>query len=489
MKVLFIWLNDSGEGTAPIGICSIGAHLKRNGHESDLFDTTFYRYQKSVMREYREKIGIIKKADLKKYGVIHEIVNIPQKFQEKIDTYKPQLIAFSSNSYAFRLGIELLQQVDVHGIPVIFGGPHTTADPDEAIAHKEVDYICVGEGEEAMTELCTRLEQGEDTTNIKNIWTKKDNTVFKNVLRNPVNLDQIPLPDYSIISDKHFYKPYTGNVYRIGFIEATRGCPNSCTYCMAKKYKDIYKNRFFRRKSISRVIEELLYLKNEYKVEMIRFWDETFLSTPVGRLKKLAKRYKNEIALPFLIGTRPETVNQETVDIIKDMGCVSVSVGIESGNEQLRREMLNRKYTNKEVINAFELTRKAGLRRSAFVIIGIPGETEENIFETIQLCKRVKADSIGISYLMPYPGTKMRDHCIEKGYLDKVAKIIDKSDGSILKLPTLSSEALKGLFETFYLYMKAPKWLYPIIEMCEKKECDTEKLFDIMIAHFRKKQL
>ena len=484
MKVLFVWMNDSGEGTIPLGISSLSAYLKEHGHQTSLFDTTFCKYDKGVMREYREKIGIVKRADLESFGVRQEEVDIQKKFQESIDAFQPGLIAFSATSYAFQLGVDLLHEINVKNIPVIFGGPHSTVAPDASIAPEQIDYICVGEGEGALLELCNQLESGGDTTNIKNIWAKKEGEVFKNELRGPVDLDTLPFIDVSIFSEKHHFKPFVGKVYRIGYMELSRGCPYNCTFCMARYLKETYEGQYYRRKNEERVIDELLRLKNEYNINMIRFWDETFLAIQIERLEKFAKLYKEKINLPFIIGTRPETITEKKVAIIKDMGCVAVSIGIESGNERIRREILDRKYTNEHIIRAFKLTKEAGIRRSSFIIIGIPTETRENIFETIEITRKVKADSVGMSYLMPYPGTKIRDYCIQHGYLEENAPIIDKSDGSTLKLPTISSEELRGLFETFYLYLRAPKWLYPLIEMCEKKEPGYEKLYDILISRF-----
>ena len=488
MKVLFVWINDSGEGTIPLGISSLSAYLKKHGHDTYLFDTTFFRYDKGVMREYREKIGIIKKADLETYGVKYEYVDISMKFQEKIDDCNPDLIAFSATSYAYQSGVDILRNVNVKGARVIFGGPHATAGPENAIQPDEVEFICVGEGEEALLELCGKLENGDDVTNIRNIWSKNNGRIYKNSLRPATNLDSLPFPDNSIFSDMHYYKPFVGKVYRMGFIESTRGCPNACTYCMAKTFNEKYDKKYLRRKSIERVIEELVYLKEEHNINMIRFWDETFLAVSMERFKRLSEVYKKEVNLPFLIGTRPETFNQEKVDILKDMGCVSISIGIESGNARIRREILNRKHTNEQVVKAFDLAKKAGMRTSAFIMIGLPTEKRDNILETIELTRRVKADSVGMSYFMPYPGTKLREYCIERGYLDENAPVIDKSDGSILNLPTITKEELKGLFETYYLYMKAPKWMYPIIEMTEKGKCDVDKLHSVLIEQFREKQ-
>ena len=423
MRILFLYPRDNGEGQIPMGLSILCACLKQAGHTLKVFDTTFY--PRTVLRETYESLGYLKKCDLRKYGVVYHQEDPVEECVKTAREFQPDLIGLSAVTYSFDLGISLIQGLRRAGIdaPVIVGGTHPTVAPEEVIQHELVDMICVGEGEEAIVELCSILEEGRDPTHVRNIWHKhkKSGRICRNPVRPLIELDQLPYPDWSYFSDMHFPRPFVGKVYRIGHVERSRGCPYRCSYCASASMQKLYRGKgvYHREKSVGRVIAELRYLRDTYNLEIIRFWDDTFLAMGKKRLLEFSEAYRKEIKLPFMISTRPETVTEERIAILKAMGVVAVSMGIESGCERIRREVLNRKLKDETILRAFRIVRAAGIRVTAFNMIGLPTETRKDIFKTIHLNRKVRPDTTTANLMYPYPGTAIRKMCLNLGLISE----------------------------------------------------------------------
>jgi len=262
--------------------------------------------------------------------------------------------------------------------------------------------------------------------------------VPKNEIRNFIeNLDELPYPDLSIFDNRHFLKPFDGKVYRFGQVEMSRGCPFSCTYCINKFTQQLYKGKgkYHREKSIKRVVEELKYLKEKYNLTALRFLDETFLTMKIDTLRDFFRLYKENVFLPFLIATRPETVDEDRVQLLKEAGCVNASIGIESGDEDCRRKVLQRFMTDECIINAFFAFKRRGIRVSSFNMLGLPYETREGVFKTIKLNKKCGANSCTISFFYPFEGTVLKDLCLKEGYIDNKFQTVNLEEDSILDMP------------------------------------------------------
>jgi len=179
----------------------------------------------------------------------------------------------------------------------------------------------------------------------------------------------------------------------------------------------------------------------------------------------------------LLINSNAHTVTREKVKYLKDMNLLSVTIGLESGSDYLRREYLNRRHSNEKFIDSVKHFREFGIRVATSNMIGIPHETRENIFETILLNKKAKIDLADVSILFPFPGTQIYEYCKDKGLLR-----IDLSDSHyyrsepILDMEQISKKELSGLMKTFQLYMHSPKILYPLIARAERDDLIGKKL-------------
>ena len=138
----------------------------------------------------------------------------------------------------------------------------------------------------------------------------------------------------------------------------------------------------------------------------MRLYDECFGS---GEYYQRFASFWKEIDLPTILDTRPEMINDRMIELLKKIRCISVSMGIEAGNETQRREMLNRNISNDTIKRAFSLLLKANIRASAFNIIGFPHDTKEKIMETIKLNRECRPDFKTVFIFAPFPKTRLRD--------------------------------------------------------------------------------
>ncbi|MFQ5964912.1 MAG: B12-binding domain-containing radical SAM protein, partial [Candidatus Scalinduaceae bacterium] len=230
-KVLLINCNTMMDVLLPVGLSLISACLKEKGFQVKLFDTTFYKTSKETGDEIRARNLQVRKTDPEKLGIIYKDTDLFEDLKKIVEEYSPNIIGMSCIECTYTLGIEMLRSIRHYNIPTIVGGIYATFAPEEIIAENCVDMVCVGEGEYALVELCTKILQRQDITSIQNIWVKKDGKLFKNGIRKPVDIDKLPFQDWSIFAQKRFYKPMGGKIAMTGTFEMNRGCPYSCRFC------------------------------------------------------------------------------------------------------------------------------------------------------------------------------------------------------------------------------------------------------------------
>lgn len=488
-KVLFIYPNTMMATLVPMSISILYPCLKSKGFQVELFDTTYYKTEDISFEEKKVELLQVKEFRLDEKGVTFKKSDIFEDLREKVETYKPNLIAVTIVEDTFSLALSLLESIEMYDIPVIAGGVFATNVPGEVIKEKNIDLICIGEGEEVLVELCEKMYNGEDYTQIKNLWIKENGRIIKNPVRGVVDLDELPFIDYDIFEKKRLYRPMYGKIYTMIHVELDRGCPFNCTYCEAPQLRQLYKENghiYYRRKSVKRAKAELEHLVKKYEPDYINFNAESFLARPVGELNEFAEMYK-EIGLPFWCQTRPETVTEEKIKTLKEMGCKNTQFGIECGNEEFRAKVLNRHYSNKKLIKNLRLVKKYGIDYTVNNIIGFPDETRELIFETIEINRQINPSTINCYIFTPYKGTSLYRYCLEKGYLDKKSKVHQLLDGAPLKMNSITYEELKGLQRTFPLYSKMSKSLWEKIRIAERFDEEGNKMFQELREEYYEK--
>ena len=488
MRILLVHPNSISRGYLIPAITSLSAVLKKAGHKVDLFDTTFFESNTVDDVMMKEKNLEFKKVDLSKYRISRKNVNIREEFEKKIREFKPDLIAVSVVSSEFDFLMSFLDIKEKFNIPMVVGGIHPTVAPNEVIRCKCIDMICIGEGEEAILELTSKLEKKRDITKIKNLWVKHKGKVIKNEIRPLIeDLDSLPFPDWSIFDERHLIKPFWGDVYKFGYFEMGRGCPYRCSFCVNSYLHNLYegKGNYHREKSVERIIAEMNHYKKKYNFNFVQFTDETLLAMNEEKLIKFAKMYKEHINLPFYMMTRLETINEEKVRIISSMNlCKLIGIGLESGNEKIRRDVCKKFFTNKKVLEIAMILHKYGLRIATYNMIGLPSETREQIFDTIRLNKKIRSKPCIVYFFYPFKGTPLRKLCEKEGYLAKEDKESRPTIDTMLKMPQISHKELKAIRKVFPIYLRTPKFLWSIIKICEKDGLFAKMLYSILINLF-----
>lgn len=478
-RVLLVYPNLQMVNLLPSNIAILSAYLKEHGIEVRLFDTTFYHTADKSVDEIRVEHMQLRPFNLQEKGVGYRKTNIFEDFNRAVDEYNPDIIGISATDDTYDLGIDLVSGIKGPKRHVIVGGVRPTFSAEEVINNKYIDSVCIGEGEEALLELCNKMRHAEEITGIQNLWVKKDGKIYKNSLRKPIDIDKVPYEDFDIFEEERFFRPMQGRVFRMMPVSIDRGCPYGCTFCAAPALRRLYQdedgNGYFRIKSLSRIIAELKSQIQKYKADYIYFNSETFFARSEAGLEEFARDYAAEVGLPFWCQTRVETITEKRIKILEEMNCDRISVGLEHGNEEFRKKILKKDFSNKQVIDAFRIIEKSRIPVTVNNIVGFPDETRELAFDTIKLNRCIKADSINAYFFVPYRGTPLRDYCIKKGYLDAGVRTDTPMKSSILKMPQFTPEEIKGLVRVFPLYVKMPDSYFEKIRAAEEITPEGDK--------------
>ena len=321
-KLLIIHPNTDSIGRHSIPATLISALLKENNHQVELFDTTFlntsYLYQRNYTHEeLNKRLLFFKDFDSKGLNLEKQNVDVIKLFEESLDDYNPDFIAFSfwgsqlhgeGEFHAYFHALRIIELADTRHIPIVVGGTVPTWNTAEVLKHPKIDCAVRGEGELVYLDIASRIDSGESLSGIKNLWIDMGNgEIEKNELRDLIDpLDKLPFADFDIYDDRTFYRPYHGKMYRCVDYELSRGCVYNCTFCLSPFQREVYGSpkNFRREKSIARIIDEIKYLKDRYKLDIIRYQDESFLSMKAEKLKELSLAYQKHVDLPFIIESR-----------------------------------------------------------------------------------------------------------------------------------------------------------------------------------------
>jgi anaerobic magnesium-protoporphyrin IX monomethyl ester cyclase len=481
MKVLFIYPESYLNVGIPGGIAIMSALLKQRNHQVDIFDTAFLKTKdyNHITEDVhggtglsdKGGISVFKKTEYTIEDLVAKdpVVDISEELQKKIDTFKPDIIAPSCMTSTFDFTCDLLRSVK-HNAIVIVGGVHATIAYKDCLQQDVIDYAFVGEADRGILEFIESLEKNEDPRNTPGLAYLKENGVYKsNRVGDRICLDDLPCPDWGLFDERHLFRPFEGKIYKGSFYSQSRGCPMQCKYCVDPTESAITGGPagYFRVQAPDITIRHLTELKEKYGATWYKFSDDTFLLPKIDHLKELAVGFK-KLGIQFACSVMINTITEEKVALAKEMGCVSMSIGIEAGNPEIR-ESLNRKYSDEKLFKGINWMHKYGIKVASFNIIGCPGETRENVFETIELNRKLSVESCNVYIMFPYPGTPIQIES-KVPIRDKNGRLHLVSEAKNLGISKMSPEVLEGLEKTFNIYLNLPKTLWSIIELAEKRK-------------------
>ena len=356
--------------------------------------------------------GILKNAHHDCDGIIesHE-----KDIYPKIAEIKPDLIAISIVTRQQEWAIERIENLKkVFDIPIILGGTHVTMYP-ETLEQCKADYLCVGEGEDPILELANRMESGDRTDDIPNIYAKVNGEVRKNPIRSLMtSWDNLPMPD----RDVYWRYPFLQDLPLKRFITSF-GCAYKCSFCYINNFREVYsgKGKFYRRKSIDRAIAEIKDTQSRYPLKRIHFVDDIF-SLDRKWVEKFLPRLKKDVGVPFSANIWIAHMDESMVKLFKESGCVGLTFGVESGNEDTRKNLIDKPLLDKTYRKRCGYLTKYGIPFHTGNIIGLPGEGLDKAYETARFNREIGAASARSGLFWPFPGTRLTDYAIEHGMLE-----------------------------------------------------------------------
>lgn len=366
----------------------------------------------------------------------------PDEFLDSLLPLRPGLIAMSLTTRQWLRGKELAEQIKQQiDVPIVAGGLHPTFAAESVLSSNGFDFVCLGEGEDALAELIDRLrtvDYRSSPVNVRNIWQSGfDRPQLRPVL-SPI--DNLPFLDRTMLDEQH------------GVVHMTtqRGCPFPCTYCAARQYSDFYDGvgEYGRRRTPENVLHELEQLRGA-GANYVIYLDDTFTIFP-SWVKRFSELSAQKCRIPFSIHARPDTVDGEMLDQLAAAGCCHIVYGVESGSERIRKDVLHRPISTEVMVRAFEQTKRAGMIATANYMLGLPGETGEDIEATLSLHDQLMPDDFGYFVFYPYPGTHLFNYCESAGFIpEDYLSLPANHRRSILSMPQLGTDEIAEYFDRF----------------------------------------
>lgn len=471
-KILLINPSKWGRGITPIWIASHTSVLKKNNHIVELFDATFFEMWTDNEIKFNTANKQYKESDYEKLIEFNKN-DVFESLQKKINHFQPDIIFWSAVSshihgegeyVNIQYGYDLVSKIKTDSL-LITGGIQATANPEKILREfKNINYLIRGESEFVLKEVANSLRNNKEIKKIDGIVFEDENKKIVINKRQEIisNMDLIPNYDYSLFKEQIFLRPYNGEVLRAIDYEMSRGCVFTCSYCVETILQDYYTEnkkkrgvlqspkKYLRNKSAKRIFEEIVNLNQNFKIKLFRCQDTNFLTIDRQVLIDLSELINNsQLDIMLYIETRPEGINDFSIQLLKKLKVDGVGMGIEIAAEGFREESLNRYASHDKIVRAFELLKQNKIKRTAYNIIGLPNQTEEMIRNTINYNRKLKPDNVTVAYYSPYFGTDEQKKSYAVGDFDNYEKNVDGQIRSVSKSSKISVEKLNYYKKNF----------------------------------------
>lgn len=390
MKVLLVYPKSKIWNTPtqiPLGLAYLGAVLKKAGHEVKIFD----------MMVEKESLADVVKA------------------------FQPRLVGISANTPLIKSAWQAAEIVKHNSEAyIVLGGPHPTSLPEESLAKEYIDGVIVGEGEKGIISLIQAVAGQKSFNEVEGlVYRGIGNEIKYNSPQLVEDLDKLPFPAYELFKVECYsvtqpLKDPGAKGSRAFYIMTSRGCPYNCVFC----YKGINQQKW-RVHSPEYVMAEWRYLVEKLKATEIGVQDDVFNLNKPRALKicqLLKKEGLNKVPWVTNNGIRADYTDFELLKAMKEAGCKRVAFGIESGDEEIIKN-IDKKLSLAKVSQALSEAKKVGLSTMGFFMFGNPGENEVTMEKTIRLALRLDPEVAHFSIATPFPGTRLYFKILKEGKL------------------------------------------------------------------------
>ena len=374
----------------PLGLAYVAAALQKNGYQVEIFDN--YLLQRPI-----DEV----KTELKKRA--------------------PEIVGITCNSLNYSCSIEMAKAVKevLPFCKVVVGGPHPSYMPQTMLQHEEIDYVVIGEGEQAMVNLAAAIMSGQPDkviAKIPGISCRIGGEMVKSAPEFISDLDAVPFPARHLLPMRMYDRalPYL-SVKPVDTMSIHRGCPYNCAYCETRELWGTTCRAF----SPQRVIDELKHMVENYDSKGIYFVGDNFTINKNRTFDLCRLMKENKIDLRWTCETRADLITKELLVTMKSAGCETIFFGVESGSPRIQKK-LNKNIDLQEVKRTFELCKEVGIQTATSFMLGIPGETVEDMNATFNYAKTLHADWCMFNIYIACPGSKLYDEVISQCLYDQM---------------------------------------------------------------------
>jgi anaerobic magnesium-protoporphyrin IX monomethyl ester cyclase len=363
----------------PLGLLYVSAYLKSKNIDNTVFDTTF--------SSQKEQLGFILEKQPK-------IICIYTNLMTKIEVIKL---------------IKILKTETFSFPKIALGGPDVTYNVENYLK-AGADFLIIGEGEETTFELYDAIMTNGDFHQVNGIAFLENGQIIQTTARTKFKeLDELPLPNREAINMHNYLNTWKTNHGQSSMtISTQRGCPYTCKWCSTAVYGQSY-----RRRPANQVAEEMKMLKEKYHPDALWFVDDVFTVSHKWLIAFKDEVLKQDAVIPFECITRAERLNDEILQLLKDVGCFRIWIGAESGSQTII-DAMDRRVDVKQVKKVIQDTNAMGIETGTFIMLGYPGETEKDITETIQYLKDANPTLYTITIAYPIKGTSLYNEIAHK---------------------------------------------------------------------------
>jgi anaerobic magnesium-protoporphyrin IX monomethyl ester cyclase len=420
----------------PLGLAYIASILRENGHQVSIIDSE------------AEELGI-------------------DRLSKKVSDINPDVIGITGTDQTFIAVRDTARQLNelMPKVPIVLGGPVVAVYEDIILANNPwFDYAVIGEGENTINKLLDALGNIEELKKIDGIIYRVNGQCKINAASGYIeNLDSVPFPAWDLL-DMDKYNDILSKHSKYSIMIASRGCPFKCTFCdplgrLGKK---------FRFRSAANIVAEMELLKKDYGVEEVAFYDDTF-TVNKKKIDELCDiLIKKNINMEWECRTRVDLVDEELLRRMHNAGCVRIRFGIESSNQK-SLNFIKKGITLDQAKSAIVLCKKLKIETVAYYMLGIPGEIEADVLNTIRFAKELNTTYANFSATaFTNPKSEMFKWGAERGLISStywedlvMGKEVGECYVSTRELP--SEKVLEYVKKASLLFYLRPRKILPLV--------------------------
>ena len=432
----------------PIGIGMLASVLEKNKYQVEILDC--------LVRGWDQEEETQANKDIVRVGLTDD------QIKEYIKEFKPDVVGvscmFSVQHKIYPQIFAAIKSVN-SSIITVGGGAHVTVCSKEILEDPNCDYVISGQGEESIVEFLEVLQGRKSFESVDGLGWEKDSSdyVLNPKLKWIEDLDSLPFPAYHLIGLEQYFGLESSHGIRhekkYAPIVTSRGCPAKCTFCSANKMFG-YK---FRTRSAQNVLDELWFLKKKYGIKEIMFEDDNVTASRKHATELFQMMIDQKIDLQWDTpnGVGMWTLTDDIIDLMKEAGCIKINFPIESGDQEILKNIIKKPLDLKRTKNLFKRCQDIGLDYGTFLVVGMPGEKIENIWTSFKFCAEVGSYSPHVSVATPYPGTELYEQCKDNDYFSRDYALDGLFISSfMLKTPDWSENDLRKVLLQGKLYLK-----------------------------------